>query len=70
MINETVLKIVMNRITFGQREAAGIVGGRGRLMKLIGEGKIRATKKSGSQNGRWSCNAWDCISFCDMGRNR
>lgn len=31
MLNEEVLKIVLNDKTFGQREAATIVGGRGRL---------------------------------------
>lgn len=62
MINEAVLSIVLNRVTFGQREAAGIVGGRGRLYRLIGSGKIRAEKKpKDKQNGRWYCNAYDCI---------
>lgn len=44
MINEDVLKIVLNNKTFGQREAADIVGGRGRLFRLVGSGAIRAEK--------------------------
>lgn len=36
MLNEEVLKIVLNDKTFGQREAATIVGGRGRLFRLVG----------------------------------
>ena len=35
MLNEEVLKIVLNDKTFGQREAATIVGGRGRLFRLV-----------------------------------
>ena len=62
MLNEEVLKIVLNKKTFGQREAADIVGGRGRLFRLVGSGKIRAEKRPADrQNGRWYCNAWDVI---------
>ena len=42
MLNEDVLKIVLNDKTFSQREAEEIVGSRGRLFKLIGSGGIRA----------------------------
>ena len=59
MLNEEVLKIVLNDKTFGQREAATIVGGRGRLFRLVGSGAIRAEKKPANrQNGRWYCNAF------------
>lgn len=62
MINEDVLKIVLNDKTFGQREAADIVGGRGRLFQLVGSGAIRAEKRyANRQNGRWYCNAYDVI---------
>ncbi|KAA3994723.1 hypothetical protein K0F82_12845 [Bacteroides ovatus] len=62
MINEEVLKIVLNDKTFGQREAADIVGGRGRLFRLVDSGDIRAEKKpTNRQNGRWYCNAYDVI---------
>lgn len=66
-MNEDVLKIVLNDKTFGQREAATIVGGRGRLFRLVGEGKIRAEKKPANiQNGRWYCNAYDVIKFATL----
>lgn len=52
---------VMNSKTFGQREAAEIVGGRGRLFRLIGMEKIRAEKRTKSQNGKWFCNAADVL---------
>ena len=62
MLNEEVLKIVLNDKTFGQREAATIVGGRGRLFRLVGSGAIRAEKKPANrQNGRWYCNAFDVL---------
>lgn len=51
MINEDVLKIVLNNKTFGQREAADIVGGRGRLFRLVGSGAIRAEKNR--QTVKW-----------------
>ena len=60
------LKIVMNDKIFGQREAADIVGGRGRLFRLIEAGKIRAEKKSLTQNGKWYCNAWDVINNAQL----
>lgn len=66
-MNEEVLKIVLNDKTFGQRESATIVGGRGRLFRLVGEGKIRAEKKpSNKQNGRWYCNAYDVLKFAAL----
>lgn len=67
MINEEVLKIVLNDKTFGQREAADIVGGRGRLFRLVGSGKIRAEKiPANRQNGRWYCNAYDVIKNAEL----
>lgn len=44
MLNEEVLKIVLNDKTFSQREAEKIVGSRGRLFDLVGKGAIRAEK--------------------------
>lgn len=67
MINEEVLKIVLNDKTFGQREAADIVGGRGRLFRLVGSGAIRAEKKpEDRQNGRWYCNAYDVVKHASL----
>ena len=62
MLNEEVLKIVLNDKTFGQREAATIVGGRGRLFRLVGSGAIRANR----QNGRWYCNAFDVLKHAAL----
>ena len=67
MLNEEVLKIVLNDKTFGQREAATIVGGRGRLFRLVGSGAIRAEKKPANrQNGRWYCNAFDVLKHAQI----
>ena len=56
MLNEAILKIVLNDKTFSQREAEKIVGSRNRLFELVGNGSIRAEKKpSDRQNGRWYC---------------
>jgi len=52
-----------NEMYFGKTMAAKIVGGRTRLEKLVGEGKIRAEKKAISQNGKWMCNAGDVIFY-------
>lgn len=52
-----------NEMYFGKTMAAKIVGGRTRLEKLVGEGKIRAEKKSNVQNGKWMCNAGDVIFY-------
>lgn len=57
---ETIYR-AMNDKVFGYRVAASIVGGRARLDKLICEGKIRAEKRSQSQNGKWRCNAADVL---------
>lgn len=69
MLNETILSIVLNDKTFGQREAADIVGGRGRLFRLVDAGRIRAVKRPAErQNGRWYCNAYDVIRHARLGR--
>ena len=62
-LDAEILKRVLNDKTFSQREAEKIVGGRLRLFELVGKGLIRAEKiPSDRQNGRWYCNAWDCIN--------
>ena len=67
MLNEEVLKIVLNDKTFGQREAATIMGGRGRVFRLVGSGAIRAEKKPANrQNGRWYCNAFDVLKHAAL----
>lgn len=67
MLNDNVLKIVLNGITFGQRESEKIVGGRSRLFDLVGQGLIRAEKKPADrQNGRWYCNAHDVLKYAQL----
>lgn len=66
MINEEVLKIVLNDKTFGRDQAADIVGGLTRLFDLIGKGLIRAEKRTNKQNGKWFCNAYDVIKHAQL----
>ena len=66
MINEDVLKIVLNDKTFGRDQAADIVGGLSRLRDLIGRGLIRAEKPTNKQNGKWFCNAWDVVKHARL----
>lgn len=63
---ETILR-VMNGLTFGLRYSEKIVGGRGRLMRLIEQGHIRAEKGNGeAQNGKWLCNASDVLRYAKV----
>lgn len=66
MLNETVLQIKLNDRHFGRNQAAAIVGGLQRLYLLIEQGKIRAEKRSNTQNGKWFCNAWDVINYAKL----
>lgn len=66
MVNEEVLKIVLNDKTFGRDQAADIVGGLSRLIDLIGKGLIRAGKRTNKQNGKWFCNAYDVIKHAQL----
>lgn len=66
MVNEEVLKIVLNNKTFGRDTAADIVGGLARLRELVGKGLIRAEKPTNKQNGKWFCNAWDMIKWAKL----
>ena len=67
MINENILKIVLNDITLSQREAEKVVGSRNRLFELVGKGEIRMEKRPANrQNGRWFCNAWDVVKFAKL----
>lgn len=52
---------VMEDETFGFRKSASIVGGRGRLTKLIVAGKIRCEKPLNVQNAKCYCNASDVL---------
>lgn len=66
MVNEDVLKIVLNDKTFGRDTAADIVGGLARLRELVGKGLIRAKKPTNKQNGKWFCNAYDVIKYAQL----
>ena len=66
MLNENVLKVVLNNKTFGRDEAADIVGGLSNLKKLIEKGKISAEKRTQKQNGKWFCNAYDVLKYASL----
>lgn len=67
MLNEEALKIKLNNKTFSKTESASIVGGKGRLLDLVGKNLIRMEKKpANKQNGRWHCNAWDVIKYAKI----
>lgn len=52
---------IMEDETFGFRKSAKIVGGRGRLTKLIVAGKVRCDKPLNVQNAKCYCNAADVL---------
>lgn len=65
-INALKLETIYRRtkdVIFSKSISAKIVGGRVRLEKLVGEGKIRADKPTNSQNGKWFCNASDVLRY-------
>lgn len=58
------IPLMLNRhnVVFSKTTAAKLVGGRGKLGKLIEQGRVRVEKKaSGKQNGKWYCNGGDVI---------
>lgn len=57
----THIYLLMKDKKFGYRMSAEIVGGRARLDKLIGLGRVKAEKKSSAQNGKIYCNARDVL---------
>lgn len=59
-----LIPIMLNKhgVVFSKTVAAKLVGGRGKLGKLIEQGRIRVEKKAaGKQNGKWYCNGGDVI---------
>lgn len=52
------------RLTFCKDVAAQIVGGPGKLMTLIAQGKISAEKGTNAQNSKWRCNAAQVLRHC------
>jgi hypothetical protein len=63
----TEIYLLMGKHKFGYRMAASIVGGRARLDRLIGEGRVMAEKRSSSQNGKWYCNAAQVLYYAKRG---
>jgi hypothetical protein len=58
---------VTNGITFSFNMSCKIVGGRGRLTKLLEQGHIRAEKGNvNAQNGKWLCNASDVLKYAKI----
>lgn len=59
-----LIPIMLNKhgVVFSKTMAAKIVGGRGKLGRLIEQGRVRVEKKAaGKQNGKWYCNGGDVI---------
>lgn len=50
--------------TFSKELAAHIVGGAGRLEKLISADRVQAEKPSMKQNGKWFCSAPQVLMHC------
>lgn len=64
---ETVRMVFLkHNIMFSKSKSASLVGGESRLLKLIGEGKIRADKPTLTQNGKWYCLAADVIRYLKL----
>lgn len=68
--NDIRLALQQAGITFSRNEAAKIVGGLTRLLALVESGRIRATKQSSAQNGRWRCNASDVLLYAKPKRTK
>lgn len=63
------IPLVLNRqgVMFSKTVAAKLVGGRGKLGKLIERGLVRVEKKAtGKQNGKWYCNGGDVIENMEI----
>ena len=50
--------------TFSKDLSAEIVGGQKKLISLMESGKIAVEKPSGTQNGKWYCNAAQVLMNC------
>lgn len=59
-----LIPIMLNKhgVVFSKTMAAKLVGGRGKLGRLIEQGRVRVEKKAaGKQNDKWYCNGGDVI---------
>lgn len=62
-LNAIPLMFQKHGIVFSKTEASKLLGGRGRLCRLIEQGKVRVEKPTSKQNGKWYCNAADVITY-------
>ena len=65
-LNAIILMLQKHEIMFSKTEAAQLLGGRGRLCRLIEQGKVRVEKPTAKQNGKWYCNAADVITYMKL----
>ncbi len=56
--------LAMEDECFSKDLSAKIVGGEGKLNKLIENGSIRFEKPTNKQNGKWFCKASDVLRHC------
>lgn len=61
---------VMSDKRMSKSEAADIVGGEKRLLRLIEQGEIEAVKPKNVQNGKWYCNAAQVLLHCKFKRSQ
>lgn len=59
-----------NSIKLSKSEAAKIVGGRYVLEKLVALKKIRMTKPTEKNNGKWFCNAEDVLRYANYKKTK
>ena len=61
--------LAMEDECFSKDLSAKIVGGEGKLNKLIESGSIRFEKPTNKQNGKWFCKASDVLKHCARRRH-
>lgn len=57
------------KVTFNKTQASALVGGRRRLERLAGEGKISYVRIEDGRFGRWECKGSDVLRFT-VGANK
>ena len=61
---------VMQDMVFSKAQAIKVVGGEGKLLSLVADGKIEASKKEGAKNTMWVCNAAQVLAHCKNARSK
>jgi ribosomal protein L15 len=51
------------KVTFNKTQASALVGGRRRLERLAGEGKISYVRIEDGRFGRWECKGSDVLRY-------